>query len=84
MSIADRVAGDARLRPGQQPVLAEQRLTSVDLPALGPPENGDAERLREVEFAAVLLLGENQRLGLVVLVRRRGARRPAATSTSAS
>ena len=46
----DRVAGDAGLRAGEQAVLAEQALISVDLPALGRPttatRSGFARRLR--------------------------------------
>ncbi len=44
-------------------------LISVDLPAFGPPEHGDAQGLGEIEFAAVLFFAQDQRLGLVLLVR---------------
>ena len=69
VSIAIAVAGDAGLGPGQQPVLAEDAVEQRRLAGVGTAEHGDAQRLRRVEFAAVLLLAEHERLGLVLLVR---------------
>ena len=63
----------SRVMPGSGPVSSRSsprmRLSSVDLPALGRPSTAMRSGFVGVEFAAVLLLAENQRLGLVLLVR---------------
>ena len=66
--------------PGSGPVssrsCAEDAVEQRRLAGVRPPEHGDAQRLGDVELAAVLLLAENERLGVLLLVRieARGAR----------
>ena len=69
VSSADAVARQAGLRPGQQPVLAEDAVEQRRLAGVRPPEHGDAQRLRRVDFAAVLLLAEDERRRLLLFVR---------------
>ena len=64
----DAVARDAGLGAGQQAVLPEDAVDERRLSGVGPPEHGDAQRLRDVELAAVLLLAEKKRLGFVLLL----------------
>ena len=40
----DRIAGDAGLRTGQQPLLAEQAVDQRRLPGIGATDHGDADR----------------------------------------
>ena len=63
----DTVARDAGLGAGQQAVLPEDAVDKRRLAGVGPPEHGDAQRLGDVEFAAVLLLAEKKRLGFLLL-----------------
>ena len=71
----DEVARDAGLGAGRgdpaEDAVDERRFSRVRA-----PEDGDAQRLRNVELAAVLLLAEDERLGLVRLlgIEARGGR----------
>ena len=64
-----RVAGDAGLGAGQQTILAEDMVDERRLARVRPAQHGDAQGLGEIELAAVLFFAQDQRLGLVLLVR---------------
>ena len=65
----DAVARDAGLGAGQQAVLPEDAVDERRFSRVRLPEHGDAQRLGDVEFAAVLLLAEKKRLGFALLLR---------------
>ena len=72
---ADGVAGEARLRAGQQPVLAEDAVEQRRLAGVRPPEHRDAQRLRRIDRRAVLFLAEfGLRRFVGVLARRASLR----------
>ena len=69
------VARDASLRSDQQPVLAEYAVEQRRFAGVGAAGHRDAQRLRLVEFAAVLVLAQHHRRALVLNIvgRRREA-----------
>jgi hypothetical protein len=50
------IAGDARLGSGQQPVLAEKPVDQGRLAGIGPPDNGDPQRLGLVILGSLILI----------------------------
>ena len=65
---ADRVASEAGLGADQQPLLAEDVVQQRRLAGVGAPDDGDRQRLGQVELAAVLLVVEGLgRAGLGLL-----------------
>ena len=60
---ADRIARDAGLGASQQPVFAEDPIEQGRFAGIGPANNGDAQRLGDVEFGAILVIGKGLRLG---------------------
>ena len=60
---ADGIAGDARLRAGEQPLLAEDAIDQGRFAGIGPADDGDAQRLCGIEFAAVLVIVKRQCVG---------------------
>jgi hypothetical protein len=52
----DRIAGDARFRPGQQPVFADHRVDQRRLAGVGTPDDGDAQRF--VGVSVLIISGE--------------------------
>ncbi len=59
---ADGIARDACFRSGEQTLLAKDAIDQSRLAGVGPADDGDPQRLRDVEFAAVFLIVEDERL----------------------
>jgi len=46
---------------GEQPLLAQQPVNQSRLARVGPADHRDAERLGDIEVAAILIVGEDAR-----------------------
>ena len=68
----DGVARDARLRPGQQPFLAENAVDQRGFARIGAADDSDPQRLRHIEVAAVLIVVVEVLLLLLVFLGRLG------------
>ena len=63
---ANRVAGDARLRPGQQPLLSEKRVQERRLARVWPADDSDADWLGRIEVTAVFFFEGTPREDIIL------------------
>ena len=61
---ADRIAGEAGFGSRQQPVLTENPVEERRLAGIGTANDRDPQRLRDIEFGAVLILRQRHARGV--------------------